>query len=58
MGHWIDCKYESWCSECECDVLAGDRVYYEPNEQTGEASIYCRTCGEDMDQPEDPEVEL
>lgn len=49
MGHWIQSKYESKCSECECDISVGDRIYYEPSEKAGRADVYCAPCGEDAD---------
>lgn len=49
MGHWIKSKYESKCSECECDISVGDSIYYQPNEKHGGADVYCRSCGEDAD---------
>lgn len=59
MGHWISSKYEGKCSECECDISVGDRIYYEPSVKSGRADVYCRPCGEDVDeQSDDPEVEL
>lgn len=57
MGYWIQSRYESKCSECECDILPGDRIYYEPSD-TGRAAVYCAPCGDDLDQPEDNEVEF
>lgn len=57
MGYWIQSRYESKCSECECDISINDRIYYEPSDK-GRASVYCRPCGEDVDQAEDPEVEF
>lgn len=54
--YWIDSRYESKCSECECDILPGDKILYSPNDK-GRADVYCRPCGEDVDQREDFEVE-
>jgi translation initiation factor IF-1 len=55
--HWINARYPGKCSECECDISEGDRVLYYPNEGRC-ADIYCRPCGEDVNQPEDHEVEF
>ena len=49
MGYWIGSRYQSKCSECECDISVGDRIYYEPNERYGGGDVYCRPCGEDAD---------
>lgn len=58
MGHWITSRYEGKCSECECDILPGDRIFYEPNEKSGYADVYCALCGEDADDTKDNEMEL
>lgn len=52
MGYWIQSRYESKCSECECDILP-DRIFYEPSEKTGRADVYCAPCGEDADDNDD-----
>lgn len=59
MGYWIQSRYEGKCSECECDFLPGDRIFYEPNGK-GRADTYCRPCGEDADdvRRDDDDLEL
>lgn len=56
-SYWINSRYNGKCHECECDISEGDRILYCPNDR-GYAEVYCRPCGEDMDQPEDPEVDI
>lgn len=58
MGHWIQSRYESKCSECECDILPGDRIFYEPNDRGGRADAYCTSCGEDADDKDDKDDDL
>lgn len=58
MGYWIESRYESKCSECDCDILPGDRIYYEPSEKPGRADVYCAPCGEDADDDDDDEMNL
>lgn len=58
MGYWIQSPYESKCSECECDISVGDRVFYEPNEKYGGGDAYCRPCGEDTDDTGDDDIQV
>lgn len=59
MGHWIESRYEGKCSECECDILPGDRIFYEPNDRGGRADVFCAPCGEDADdKSRDDDLEL
>lgn len=55
--YWLKSRYEGKCKECGCDYSEGDLILYCPNEK-GYADIYCRPCGEDVDEREDPEVEV
>lgn len=49
MGYWIQSsRYEGKCSECECDILPGDRIFYEPSD-TGRVETFCAPCGDDTD---------
>lgn len=36
---WMESKFSSECQECGCDILRGDKIYYN-------GKAYCESCGE------------
>jgi ribosomal protein S27E len=41
---WINARYDSECSECGEEIIAGDRIVFD----TETRHVYCGECGGDI----------
>lgn len=54
---WIKARYPGKCRECGCDISEGEEILYLPADKNP-SEVYCRSCGNDLDDELDPEVEV